>query len=186
MRIKNGIYGKQNLVFNMCLMKKPFLFILIFLPTLLNAQLSDDGKSVESSAPEHENQLYPNTLFISAIIPNAPFGIKYQYCKSVGIYASLKYDVLYIYENELIGTLGISKTLGRRVNLYLGFGLVNHPSDNYVNYKAGTVIESGIILSFGRISIDLGGGIITNNYQYQDYSISFSEALGTAGIGFKF
>lgn len=137
------------------------ILILVLIPTLTWAQLNDDGKSRKSVRVNHGY----NTIAYSAAIPFAPFGIKYQYCKSYGFYTAFKTDFDLI-DGDYILTAGAAKTIGQKMNAYVGTG--------YDFSFSEPVLEAGCLLKFGKYVVDIGAGYLVGDIAY-----------GTLGFGFN-
>ena len=135
--------------------------LLVIIPTLSLAQLNDDGKSNSSVKIYHGY----NTFAYSAAIPYGPFGIKYHRCKSFGFYSAFKTDFGLV-DGDYIITIGGAKSIGQKVNLYVGGG--------YDISFSEPVLEGGFMLKFGKFAIDIGGGYIVEDIGY-----------GTLGFGFN-
>lgn len=125
------------------------------------AQLNEDGKSKSSVKVYHGY----NTFAYSAAIPFAPFGIKYQYCNSFDFYSVFRTD-LNLADGDKIITVGGAKSIGEKMNIYVGAG--------YDISFSEPVLEGGFMLKFGKFAIDVGGGYIVNDIGY-----------GTLGFGYN-
>jgi hypothetical protein len=171
-------------------MKKLIFTFLIMFPTLSFAQLNDDGKTFEKVSSKQNNYAKANSIILSGSLsllsgspPNKFFpGIKYQYCKSFGAYISFKSNFAKrdslggLKRNITLMTLGATKSLGPKVNIYLGGGIeISSSSYNPKLNLIFGVIEAGCVLKIGIFAIDLGGAcsFYTNFYS-------------TLGIGFNF
>jgi len=156
-------------------MKTLLIFTLFLLPAISFSQLSNDGKSsgfVSNTGSTIRNN--NNTIFYSAGLFTRPFGIKYQYCKSLGGYVSFKTDFGAINSNY-IATLGISKSLSSKFNLYLGGGLDL--------FYESFVTEFGGIIKSGKLSYDIGYGLYFEDAGYMTNNLAGYLTLGV-GINF--
>ena len=161
-------------------MKKIILVIFILLPSFSYAQVNNNSSANENTNLAQNKFSKANTILICSAIPWAPFGIKYQYCKTLGAYVSYSTDFNLIDEWKMI-TFGVTKTLGPKSNFYLGFGLNSNYSTYISNNKNFSekyltgVLEGGIVIKFGMFALDLGGGFV-----------SAETGFGSVGIGVNF
>jgi hypothetical protein len=179
-------------------MRKAFLIILVLLPGVLFAQLDIDGKTgIESAKKTSLKQNSLSILLTPATI--APFGIKLQYCNSFGGYVSFKTSI-YLMQNYNIITGGISKSISKNTNLYLGGGVnigVYEDEENYPIIESrdevGSAFEFGILIKNRKVAFDIGIGTTisvyekwdTNSWNYLDDYTKMKPYL-MVGLGFNF
>jgi len=170
-------------------MKKVLYFILILLPAISNAQLDIDGKTNMSAIKTPNEDIRAHTLSFSGSTI-APFGFKYQYCRSFGAYSWFKTDFGAL-ENRYQGTLGMAKSIGRTLNLYLGGGIqigdFDYHWDNFVREGINLILESGILIKIEKYSLELGVGMVEEKHYYGiDNSINEAQFFLSLGIGYNF
>jgi len=177
-------------------MKNALCINMLLIPMLLNAQLNVDGKTETNAFQKENNGLRPSTLLFSGST-SAPFGMKYQYCRSFGGYVSLKTD-FDLLKNWYHISLGAAKSVGQVVNLYLGGGINfgdyegKYYSDYYGwRYGPSGGFEGGAILKFNKIAFDIGIGLQREPWQFGTlYSTLQHETSNqlyiSYGLGFNF
>ncbi|RRQ48118.1 hypothetical protein DZC72_10340 [Maribacter algicola] len=150
-------------------MKKIF-FVLLFvsIPTLLSAQLNDNGKSSNNSIKGKVSPEFKNTLMYYSHIPYSPYGIKYSYCKSWGFYISATYDFETV-DGDAFLNAGVVKSITDKLRGYLGSG--------YNPLWDEASVETGVTFVFGNFALDTGGGF---NFVEPEYSYI------NLGVGFNF
>jgi hypothetical protein len=172
----------------------PFI-VLIIIPLSTFAQLETDGKTEVKSVITPDNNTSSSNLLISSAT-NAPFGLKYLYCKNWGGYVSFKTDFGIIGNFNLL-TAGISKSIGKKADFYFGAGLnlAGSNSADSINVRRENIdftLESGIIIKYKKMSFDLGVGTTFigsgRRTSWGYYSIPGSAICLSLilGIGFNF
>lgn len=177
-------------------MKKVLALFILIIPTLLYSQLNVDGKTVTDARREKNNGWLSNTLLFSGST-SAPFGIKYQYCRSLGGYVSFKTD-FGLLENWYHISLGAVKSVGQVVNLYLGAGINVGSYGGFSSldyweqrFAPSGSCEGGALLKFDKIALDIGIGLQREPWEfgtgdgYDDHEIWY-EFYVSYGIGFSF
>lgn len=186
-------------------MKKTLLLILVMVPALSVAQITNDGKSdvQSSSGTKNNSSSGKNFALLYSASTNAPFGAKIQYCKSFGLYAAFKTDFNIMgkageedyYGGHYYITGGPTIGLGSKANLYLGLGpdlgwFEQSLGGGHYNHSegAGAVIEVGTILKRNKMVYDLGIGYSSFLVYESDYNKegNYKYLFLNFGIGFKF
>jgi hypothetical protein len=123
---------------------------------------------------------------------NAPFGVKFQYYKSFGAYASIKTD-LGLLENFCIISGGILKSVGSLGALYLGGGINIGYYDGdgwYYRDTPAPELEAGFVIKLGQLAVDLGVGlVVADNIIYDTEEIiddNSPHLSALLGIGINF
>lgn len=157
---------------------------------IIQVQEEQDAQE-EISTPEVSNpKLMPFSILYSGST-SSPFGIKLQYCKSFGVYASFKTD-FGLMEFFSIASGGILKSIWHPVAIYLGTGisLVRGEGEWFYREAPSPEFEGGIIFKLNRLALDVGGGlVIADNIVYDSGEIIDHNALWfsvTIGIGINF
>jgi hypothetical protein len=170
------------------------ILVLVCFPVSIFAQLDIDGKTeaIPSKKPA-DKYSQPFTILYSAT-NEIPFGLKFQYCKSFGAYASFKSD-FDLTMNHYFITAGFAKSLGKAVDFNLGGGLDLGYFEDGWDYPNGTyrntpclLLEGGFIFKIRSLAIDLGIGVAPE--EYTEYNSGYEESISTVfvnfGLGFNF
>ena len=177
------------------MIKKIFsLIAFAVIPILTFAQLDIDGKTeVVTIKKPRGKDYHPFTILYSAT-NEIPFGLKVQYCKSFGGYASFKSD-FDLTMNHYFITAGFAKSLGKAFVFNLGGGLDlgyyedgwDYPNGTYRNTPC-VLLEGGFVLKLGRVAIDWGVGVAPEEYSeyYNGYEESKTTVFINFGLGFNF
>jgi hypothetical protein len=161
-------------------MKKSIFVLLIILPRLGFAQLNDDGKTFEKVSIKQNANVYANTIMFSGSLSDYGFlpGIKYQYCKTFGAYASLNSSFGGSDYNNTLIALGPVKSIAEKACFYLGGG-IDFVRNYYKNSDEESfmegLIEGGFIFKIQNIALDIGGGYVIEE-----------EGFVTIGLGISF
>jgi hypothetical protein len=171
-------------------MRKLLLSLFVFLPIVTFSQITNDGKSDVITIQTSPQTSAPFTLLFAGST-KAPFGIKLQYCKSLGVYAAVKTDFELIQYNSYL-TAGALKSIGKSANLYFGggFDLVRYVEDGSSSRDSGYLIETGTVLKHEKFAFDFGLGLAVENWDYHENGIKGIEKYRSIfmnfGIGFSF
>jgi hypothetical protein len=179
-------------------MKRIIFFVLLLTPSVLFAQLDRDGKTELPSTRIKQTDRGTHTILFSGSTLT-PFGIKYQYCKNFGGYVSFKTDADLI-DYDFIISAGLSKSTGKRSNLWFGGGIdLGYTEDwdgyNYITVKegGGLEIEAGwMVKGETGFSFDIGVGSSFNWFEYygDNWEYYDEEYLGRffliLGLGYSF
>jgi hypothetical protein len=165
------------------IMKRLIFIVFIMLPVLSFSQLGDDGKTFTKVSDKQNTFSAANTILATGSVWGDGIypGLKYQYCKSFGAYASFKSTFGGSDYNHTDISAGPVKSLSKNVCFYLGGG-VNFITDYYYysghdyeeSYAVG-LIEGGFVFKFNKFALDLGGGLAFDEYGF-----------GSLGLGFNF
>jgi hypothetical protein len=166
------------------------LGLLLVVSSKMSAQLDVDGKSPINSVKNELEISGANTILVSGSTL-APFGLKYQYCRSFGGYGCFKSDFGAL-ENRYQVTLGVAKSVGRFFNIYFGGGIqmgdFDYHWDNMTREGTSPIIEGGVVLKIKRYSIEGGVGVVleTEYYYESDFSYNQPWVFGSIGVGYSF
>jgi hypothetical protein len=169
-------------------MRKFLFLIIIMIPSLMQAQTERNSTGVKAD----DTYGYNSILFSGSTM--SLFGVKYQYCRSFGGYAALRTDFNVLANDNLI-TVGVSKSVFSKVNLYLGGGvnLGNWDDEeiNLVRDRLGIIAEGGSIIKSKWFAFDIGLGVSLSSYTdydeaYEYIDDQYSKLRGYLIIGFGY
>jgi len=174
-----------------------FIFMTLGIPFLVHAQLDIDGKTGVSSTNTKLDGFRPHSILLSASTLT-PFGIKYQYCRNFGGYISFKMDPNVLGNDDYLISAGVSKSISKRSNLWVGggfdFGYDKYRTAYYLIEKSnGVGIEAGWLMKgINGFSVDIGVGCMFNYIrEYEDNGDNWDEGVDARpclilGIGYSF
>ncbi|MBE0676605.1 MAG: hypothetical protein IH591_18265 [Bacteroidales bacterium] len=175
-------------------MRSVFLFILLMVPLISMAQISNDGKSGTS------NKIIPQTSNKFSILfsgsTNAPFGVRVLYSEIFGGYVAFKSNFDLTRENHYDISVGAAKMILNNLVLYLGGGVdlgyhedvwdASYDSGYYRDF--GVLFETGTIIKTRVLTYELGFGTgIAKYHDFSKYSDEVRERFFVNfGIGYSF
>ncbi|MBE0676606.1 MAG: hypothetical protein IH591_18270 [Bacteroidales bacterium] len=165
-------------------MRRIILFILLMVPLVTVAQISNDGKSGtnKNKATNTGNNL--SILYSGAT--NAPFVLRVLYCEAYGGSVAFKSDFDDYFFISAVGATAILNNLA----IYLGGGVDIGYEEGISYWKDfGILFETGTIIKTQVVTIEIGLG--TTIAKYHSFNIEYPDEVRPSffvnfGIGYSF
>jgi hypothetical protein len=181
-------------------MKSVLAAILLLIPGALSGQLDNDGKRLDTQIPVSEKR-QPRAAQVSLMYTGtsrAPFGVKFEYWKLVGGYASFRSDYG-IFEKNYELTIGFMAPVYKYAGLFLGGGV--NAASFYKSYgfdivnqreRGSILFEAGAFMKFRRFAFEAGVGAPVNKFtRHHVIGVEWQEDMRSSafivlGIGYNF